>query len=192
MASDDEKEQQFKLVQIVRDAIQKDEALREQYQISNKFRFVRDRLQALLHRLEKNLPTLVAEEKQTRQEITADEIIVYIYLYNAKGNVLRHWQSMLTPKVFYEYSVNRPIYAEKSHVEALLRSKPDKMQHAYLTVAIKKSDIIATENVIKDTMGHPLVKIKEGKLHFEKLISFTHHEQNYGLNAHGELVKKDA
>ena len=96
---------------------------------------------------------------------------------------------MFTPKVFYEYSVNRPIYAEKSHVESFLRSKINKHQHAYLTIMVNRDDITMLEGP-KDALGNPSIKVREGSLRFDRLVSFTHNEQDYVLNKYGELVKK--
>ena len=62
---------------------------------------------------------------------------------------------MVSPKVFYEYSVNRPIYAEKQYIETLLRSKSDKFQHAYLTMAVKLGEIVKPNTALKDASGNP-------------------------------------
>ena len=43
-----EQEKKQKLLQLVRDAIAKDQALRDQYGIGEKFRFIREKLNALL------------------------------------------------------------------------------------------------------------------------------------------------
>jgi len=43
---------------------------------------------------------------------------------------------------------------------------------------------------LKDTAGHHLIKVKEGALHIERLISFTHEKKHYVLNNNGELVKQ--
>jgi hypothetical protein len=193
MSSDDEKQQQVILVDIIRQTIKRDEALREKYDIKNKFRFVRDRLQTLLANLEKDLQLTVDEEaKHADIVLAADEVFIYVYLFNAHGATLRTWQNMLIPKVFYEYSVNRPIYAEKQQVESVVHSKSNKAQHAYLTIAIKTADIIksATGTAQKDGYGNITLKIKEGSLHFAKLSSFTHNELNYYVNEKGELIKK--
>ena len=130
------------------------------------------------------------EQKAKGNELGEDEVVVYVYLYNARGLVLSSWQNLLMPKVFYEYSVNRPIYKDKSHIQALLQSKVNKAQHAYLTVAIKASHIIQPEAALKDNLGNPLIKIKEGSLSVGKLLCFTCNDQEYTLNAKNELVKK--
>lgn len=178
-----------KLVDLVRDAAQLDDALREKYGVGHKFRFVQDRLKALLEQFEKKLTVEEKKIEQAKSRVSEDEALVYVYLYNAQGITIRNWENMLTPKVFYEYSVNRPIYSDRAFIESLVRSKSNKAQHAFLTVAIKQADIIAETNQRKDALGNPVVRVREGSLSFEKLIQFTHNEQNYEVTAQGELVK---
>lgn len=183
-------EQKRKLTELIRDAVAQDKLLREKYQIGDKFRFVRDRLVALLDQLEKQAEQNAQAEKDAEFAVTEHEVLVYIYLYNSQGASLPTWLNMLTPKLFYEYSVNRPIYLEKAPVEALIRSKPKPLQHAFLTVAINQKDIIQNDSIPKDVLGNVVVKVKEGSLRFERLLSITHNDQDYGLSNHGTLVKK--
>jgi hypothetical protein len=189
MSIEDERERHNKVIQLVRDAIQNDSQLREQYQVGDKFRFVRDRLTNLLSHLESHPITAVTKEDVGAAAETQNDLLVYVYLYNAQGAVLRSWSSMLMPKIFYEHSVNRPIYSDKTHIENVLRSKANRQQHAYLTISVKSDDIVSTAH-LTDALGNPLVKVREGKLDFKKLVSFTHNDQDYMLDARGELVKK--
>ncbi len=194
MLIDDEK-RHIKLIEALKEAIQLDNSLREKYEVGEKFRFVRERLQKLLVSLEKALAEIrvhEAEEKKQEEE-SAKDILVYVYLYNAQGVVLRSWLNMLTPKVFYEYSINRPIYSDHHVVEGFVRAKANKMQHAYLTVAINPDFVVNNPNLkpIQDASGNPLIRVKEGSLRFEKLVSLTHNGDEYMLNARGELVKKN-
>jgi hypothetical protein len=186
------KEQEEKLLQLVQSALEKDAALREQYKIGDKFRFVKDRLQALLTHVQENLTVETVEVKQ-ENPVGEDEQLVYVYLYNAQGLVLQTWQKMLNPDVFYEYSVNRPIYTNKAHVESFIKQKSNKMHHGYLTVVVKKNDIIKTteENTQKDVNNNPLVKVKEGSLHIKKLLSFTYNGHDYQVSASGEIIKNN-
>jgi hypothetical protein len=188
-----DKQQQEKLIEIIRQTIGCDEALREKYDVKNKFRFVQDRLHALLDNLEKDLQVIVIEkEKHKDPVIAADEQIVYVYLFNAHGHILRTWQNMLIPKVFYEYSVNRPIYGEKDHVESVLRAKANRAQHGYLVIAVKNADIFKYEGSLspKDAYGNLIFKVKEGSLNFNRLICFVHNGIDYLVNEQGELFKK--
>ncbi len=188
-SKDDQKD---KLLALVREAVEQDKALREKYQIGDKFRFIRERLQALLLRVEESFISHQNESKQAMIEVLPDEVCVYVYLYNAQGILFPSWQKMLHPSVFYEYSVNRPIYSEKPQVESFIRSKSNKMQHGYVVFAVKKDEIIQEgADIGKDTIGNKLIKVKEGALRANKFLSFTHNNIEYVINAEGELVKKE-
>ena len=177
-----------KLLDLVREAVERDGALREKYTVGQKFRFVQDRLSTLMAELEKKLEVITLKEEKEKNRLSEDEMLVYVYLFNAQGLMLRSWENMLTPKVFYEYSVNRPIYVEKSYIESLVRSKTNKVQHAYLTVALKKVDL-KTDTAV-DPLGNPMARVKEGSLHFQGLIQFTHNGNDYNVSPEGEILKK--
>jgi len=192
--SNGEKELKEKLQKLVLESIQADKDLRDQYQIGDKFRFIRDRLANLGLRVQEEINAMMQEIENKIDKVAEDETLVYVYIFNAQGVVLQTWQKMLSPSVYYEYSVNRPIYIEKAHVEAFIRNRPTKVQHGYLTVAIKKSDILPTPAGIeppKDQNGSPLYKIREGSLKPNKLFSFTHQDIAYVVNAAGQVVKKE-
>lgn len=182
------KDREQKVLDMMREVVKYDAELRKKYQIGEKFRFVRDRLHALLERLEQHASSVKVVKEEVKHDATAEEVIVYVYLYNAHGMNLASWQNFLTPKVFYEYSVNRPIYAEKKHVETLIRSKQNKVQHAFLTVAVKKDAIIQSAT-LQDSLGNSLLRVKEGALSFDRLLVFTHNDQEYRVNDEGELIK---
>ena len=188
--SSDEKKQKQKLVELLREGVARDNALREKFQIADKFRFVRDRLQSLLEQLEQHLETIEVAEKKLEVTQADDEKLAYVYLYNSQGVTLQTWINMLTPKLFYEYSVNRPIYLDKAHIESLIRSKANRVQHAYLTVAIKQTEIINNENAPKDVLGNAVTKVREGALKFDKLVAISHNDHDYVLTEQGALVKK--
>lgn len=183
-----------RLLKLVRAAITHDKELREKYQIGEKFRFISDRLNALLTRIEESVDAFKKKSELKTDTLSEDETLVYIYLYNAQGLVLQTWQKMLVPSVFYEYSVNRPVYNEKSHIEAVIRAKANKNQHGYIAVAIKKSDILPPTpgmELSKDSLGNPIIKVREGSLSFDKMISFTHNNINYKVSGN-QMVKKEA
>lgn len=185
-----ENDQYQKLLDLLLEAIKGDQELRDKYEVGEKFRFVRDRLNALKSQLEQNAVKLQEKKKETTLQIAEDEVIVFVYLFNAQGNVLKTWQSMLNPAVFYEYSVNRPIYEKQSSVESYLRSKKNKLQNGYLAVIVKKNDILQTSDSPKDAIDNPLIKVREGALKFEKLVYFNCNNIEYILDESGELVKK--
>src|SRR5262245_4444723 len=108
------KEQSEKILQLVLNAIQQDKELREKFQVGDKFRFIRDRLDALQLRVQETIDALQKQDEKKKEVIADDEVVVYVHIYNAQGIAFQTWQKMVSPSVFYEYSVNRPIYNEKS------------------------------------------------------------------------------
>ncbi|OGT55180.1 MAG: hypothetical protein A3F43_01810 [Gammaproteobacteria bacterium RIFCSPHIGHO2_12_FULL_42_10] len=173
---------------IIDGVIARDQALRTEHQIADKFRFIQDCLQ----RAQKDITTLVdPNAKQTKQaeKPTEDEVPVYVYLFNAQGVQLDTWIKMLSPGTFYDHSINRPIYQEAAHIEGFIKRKSDPMQHAYLIIRVNKKDIIET-NVRKDAYDYPLIRVKEGSLLFRKRVSLTHHGHTYLIGDAGELKEK--
>lgn len=175
------------LLKLVHDALEKDKALRETYKTGEKFRFIRDRLHALAAHVEEDIRKIEASVKKPRV-LSKEEAPVYVYLFNAQGAVLSTWQKMLNPSVLYEYSVNRPIYANQADIEYLIRGKPNKAQHAYLTIMVLQSDILAqAENKEKQPLS--LVKVKEGALRYDKILFFNHNGLQYEVD-NGQLTIK--
>lgn len=193
MPQENEQELLNRLIGLIQEALERDTQLRQTHQVGERFRFVRDRLQLLLETIEKETAAKIKQAKQaTILQVEEGEILVYIHLYNAQGALLRTWQSMVTPKAFFDFSVNRPIYQERKHIDTFIRTKANKAQHAYLVVAMKKERVLALpeEGALKDSLGNPLIKVKEGSLKYERMLSFVHNELSYELNEEGELVKK--
>lgn len=187
MASNDQNKLQ-QLLAIAKEALDADTQLREDHKVGDKFKFVRDRLQLVVKTLEDQLAVLEVTKESKSDIVHADEVVVYVHLFNVHGINFATWQKMISPSVFYEYSVNRPIYAEQAHVEAIIRNKAQKHQHGYLAVAIKKELMFGESG--QDALGQPLVKIREGALKIERLIAFHHNNHEYEVDAAGVVVKK--
>lgn len=192
MMRENKQEQCKELLELVQQLVAQDKALREQYKIADKFRFIRDRLAMLLSKVEEVSVAFQQEivKQESKSILAEDEALVFVHIFNAQGLVLQSWQKLLLPSVYYEYSVNRPIYTERSYIESFVRSKPNKVQHGYLAVVVKKSMILPLDDT-KDSAGNPVVKVKDGALDPKRMISFTHSNQEYILNASGELIKKE-
>jgi hypothetical protein len=167
------------LLELVRQTLERDKALREKFGVGDKFRFIKDRLQALLDQVEKYVVVQQIAAKRAIKTVGEDEMLAYVYLYNTQGATLQTWANMLTPKLLYEYSVNRPIYADQKFVESVIHSKSNPMQHAYFTIIIKKDAVVSHEVPQLDANQHPVIKVKEGALKFEKLLVFCHNHLNY-------------
>lgn len=190
--ADDNKESAEKLRLIIREIIHEEQALRDKYQIGDKFRFIREKLVALQEKIQSELQEIELTSETITSGMADDEMLVYVYLFNTQGLSLPTWQKLLHPSVFYEYSVNRPIYQDKDQIESFIRSRSNKVQHGYLTIAIKKDALLISPVGVaaQDAIGNPLYRIKEGSLRFERLLTFRHNDQDYTVKEDGKMVKK--
>lgn len=177
------------LLELIRQAEAVDEELREKFQIGDKFRFIRDRIKALTQRVEESMTSMKPMEEAEVTTPTQDEIIGYIYLFNAQGLDIKSWQKMLNPAVYYEYSVNRPIYTSQADIDAMIRTKTNKAQHGSIAIRIHKNDILNDE--AKDALGNTLIKVREGSLKYDQVVGFTHNGQQYKVGPEQQLIKKD-
>lgn len=175
---------------LLQQIVETDQKQREVHHVGKKFHFIHQRLQALCVLAEEVLAEF-KDEKADKFQLANDERFVYIYLYNATGADLQTWRKMLNQAVFYEHSINRPIYTDESAVSDYLRSKSNPYQHAYITVAIKNGDVLPESELYHDVLGHPLFKVKEGALKMERFFSFTHNNHVYTINPAGQLIKKE-
>ena len=185
----DSAEQQRVLSTLIDELIKKDEALREQHQAKNKFQFLHHALQALLEET-RALSVVHAEAAKIASGPSENDAPVYVHLYNTNGIDLDSWKNLFTPAIFYEHSINRPIYQEKTQIEAFITTKPNRNQHGYLTIIVTRGDIIPMP-IQKDASGSPLIKVKEGSLSFNKEVLFTHNGLTYVVQPNGELIKKN-
>lgn len=192
MPNYDDSELFLNLSTILKEAVEKDQQLRNKYQVGQKFCFISQRLEELLGEL--NQKVAIVQNSANQKQVFLlheDELLVYVHLYNAQEGSIDVWKTFFTPQAFIEYSVNRPVYRECREVKKFINSKANVAQHGYLVVAIKKDDILENlgENgLMQDSIGQPLLKIKSGSLYCDRVQSFVHNEQEYLLTKSLDLV----
>lgn len=179
------------LIDIVDSAVAQEALLRQQFGIGDKFRFIRDRLQVLQATITHELASIKEELGGALDtQPTEDEVVVYVYLFNAQGALIPTWKKMVHPSVLYEHSVNRPIYQDEYAIQTVIRDKANRQQHAYLAVAIRKEHILTVaDEAPKDAYGHSLIRVREGALQIDRVIFLKHNGNEYRLSEAGELVK---
>ena len=181
------------LIDILRSIVKIEDELREDCSMGVRFNVVRAQLQSLLEEIEQEvtyfLNTQASKEGQNSLEIKEGERLVYVYLFNAQGMALKTWQNLLLQSALIEHSVNRPIYAEKEQIEAVLRAKSNKEQHAYIEIVIKDDDILKTakSGALQDQYGYVLLRVRQGSLRTENIRSFFHEDSEYSVSSDGIL-----
>lgn len=167
--------------------------LRERCGVGVRFKVIREQLQNILQKYTKKIGQSQRFGKDLKEKpdvLLQDEMLVYVYLFNAQGAILKNWENLLLPKALIDHSVNRPIYVDRQDIEEMLRAKQNKTQHAYLIIAIKKQNVLQTEQnkELKDQYGFPLLRIKQGALDMAKIKKFIHNEHEYKVTDKGALV----
>lgn len=132
--------------------------------------------------------TSISPIEPDNTRVNAKDTQVYISMYSAKGADLKTWEHMLTnlPKQM----VARPIYTKEENVIALIRSKPNPANEAYVCVTIPTDCIVdlPVEKVPLDKLNQPLTTTKGRPLPPLYEGIFVHSSGKYRFSK-GRLVK---
>lgn len=166
--------------------------LRQHCGIGSRFKVIKTQLQNILQKYTKRIQQLQRVDQDVDKDtdvLGQDEVLVYVYLFNTKGAVLKNWENLLLPRALIDHSVNRPIYTKRQHIEEVLRTKPNKEQHAYLEIAIKKDNILhsAQNDALRDQQDFSLLRIKQGALETSKIKKFVHNDREHKVSNEGKI-----
>lgn len=116
-------------------------------------------------------------------------VTVYVSLYQSESRNINVWSS--TIKALAEHSISRPVYAEETHVQELIRNKANPATEAYCAVHVKREDIVPPYQgkVAQDRFGHDLLSLKERAVRLENVVEFVHEGKVYSCKK-GQLILK--
>lgn len=181
-----------RLIDIASSASDEENKLRQSFQVDDKPSFIATQLENLARKIKDNLKFVVsktlADAGADKGALAPDELMVYVHLFHSQGQTMRSWRALLSPDIFRECSINRPVYLEQSHVNNLMAANKDKLNHACVVVKIKKSEV--KEGDVRDEYNQPLLKLKAGALDPKNIVSFIHDERPYKLTPEGEFVRQ--
>lgn len=128
-------------------------------------------------------------EKIHQEKLNQGLVLVYISLYQSDPLNLTKWENTL--KSIREYTITRPVYAQQDHVEEAIRSKQGAINEGFVTVYIKKEDIIPAYvgKKVEDRWGHELLTIRDGSLLPSNILEFVHQGKKYEFK-NGKLSLK--
>lgn len=178
--------------QLVEELIEKEKLLRQEHQVES-LKLLQNQLLGIRGRLTEHLPLTdpsanLCPTYHKDIDLQLDEMLVYVYLFNAQGLQLSNWIPMFSSDAaLKDYPVNRPIYVKRRHVEALINSKADPVQHGYLIIKVNKDTVDKTVAPCNDNFGNPLYRLKSNALSKDKIVGFYHHQHLY-LWQQGKLV----
>lgn len=123
--------------------------------------------------------------------LTEAEVEVYISLFQSDGYNIAKWAMQL--RSLDRYIIGRPVYQNEADVEKRirLRSAAGVANEAYVTVAVKKTDIQSDQfpASLKDQFGNPLLQLKETAVRDGKIDAFVHQGMRYAF-VDGQLIKE--
>ncbi len=128
-------------------------------------------------------------EKVHQERLNQGLVLVYISIYQSDPLNLSKWETTL--KSIREYSITRPVYGQQDHVEEAIRSKPGAINEGFVTVYIKKEDIIPpyAGKKVEDRWGHELLTLRDGSLLPSNILEFVHQGKKYEFK-NGKLSLK--
>lgn len=132
-------------------------------------------------------PDLVEEEQHALLRAQANQTEIFISLYNADGLNMLKWEHALS--TLANQTVSRATYSDESSVQAMIRSRPNKNNEAYIVAFINNEDIIKPVGDIppKDKLGNELLSVKNGAIKSDNIARFVHATGLYRY-ARGKLV----
>lgn len=113
---------------------------------------------------------------------------IFIALYSSDGTNIQSWERILMnlPKQM----ISRPIYANEEDVKAIIKTKENKNNEAYVSMYISQNDILvlSPDKTPIDKLGKPLLTLKDKSLSLDNINCFVHQTGTYQLTQ-GRLVK---
>lgn len=125
-----------------------------------------------------------------RMALRSGQQEIYILLYSSEGERLQNWERIIANLPLH--TTSRPIYADEEDVKALLRSKANKMNEAYIAVYVNQSDLLTVpaDKAPVDRLGKKLLTLKDKTLNLDNIRYFVHQSGIYRYS-NGRLIKSE-
>jgi intracellular multiplication protein IcmQ len=155
--------------------------------IGKNLREIRDgfasQLQAPAHEKSK-----IASHLANRVALRSGQQEIFIALYSSNGTNIQSWERILMnlPKQM----ISRPVYDNEEDIRAVIKTKENKDNEAYVSMYISQTDILAlsADKMPVDKRGKGLLTLKDKSLSLDNINRFVHTSGIYQY-AQGRLVK---
>ncbi|KTD65868.1 Dot/Icm secretion system protein IcmQ [Legionella shakespearei] len=113
---------------------------------------------------------------------------IYVSLYSADGVNIQSWEKIVIN--LPRQMISRPIYADEADIKAMLKTKENKQNEAYVAIYINQFDILplSADKAPVDKLGKTLLSLKDKTLSLDNISRFVHVSGVYRYER-GRLVK---
>ena len=127
--------------------------------------------------------------QESQLALRKDQQKVYVLLYSSDGGNLRAWEWILAN--LPRQMISRPIYVEEEDAKAIIKTKENKINEAYVAVYIGQNDIlpVSVDRLPVDKLGKHLLALKDGTLSLDNVDCFVHQSGIYRYSR-GRLIKE--
>ena len=113
---------------------------------------------------------------------------VYIVLYSFEGSNIKTWERIVAN--LPRQMISRPVYSQEDDAIAIIKTKENKNNEAYIVIYINESDILPMpiDKLPHDKLGKQLLTLKDKALKLDNIDCFVHQSSVYHYTQ-GRLVK---
>lgn len=131
----------------------------------------------------------VESQLANRMALRSGQQEIYISLYSADGANVQSWEKIVAN--LPGQMISRPIYADEADIIALLKTKDNKQNEAYVAIYIYQSDILPlpSDKTPVDKLGKSLLSLKDKTLNLDNISRFVHQSGVYRFER-GRLIKE--
>ena len=130
----------------------------------------------------------IASHLANRVALRSGQQEIFIALYSSNGTNIQSWERILMnlPKQM----ISRPVYDNEDDIRALIKTKENKDNEAYVSMYISQSDILAisADKTPIDKRGKRLLTLKDKSLSLDNINRFVHTSGIYQYTQ-GRLVR---
>jgi intracellular multiplication protein IcmQ len=113
---------------------------------------------------------------------------IFIALYSSDGGNIQSWERIVSnlPRQI----VSRPIYVDENDLKAVIKTKENRVNEAYVACYVNQADILEMpiDKAPVDKLGKPLLTLKDKSVSLDNMNCFVHSSGVYRY-VHGRLVK---
>ena len=119
--------------------------------------------------------------------LRSDQKKVYIALYSFEGTSIKSWERIVAN--LPRQMISRPIYTKEEDAIAIVKTKENKNNEAYVSIYINETDILPmpVDKLPVDKLGKQLLTLKDRSLKLDNIDCFVHQSGTYHYSK-GRLI----